>query len=146
MKSVITGLLVFILIYLIVDIFAKQSSFGLFNQEIKNTLLGNVDEFIDPMNKSSFLEFIHMEIFFLMMILLTLSAIFIRLSYKRPSSITLTNIVMISGLLSIITLSLSYFSSEKFINLYILCFFIWHLCALYMSIYSLWKLNFAKNI
>ena len=138
MKPILVGFLSFILIYLISDILVKYSSFGIFPQDIKVTLFGNEEEFIDPITKSSFLEFWHTEIFFMMMILLTLSAIFIRLSKK--SKMTMVNTLMISAIISLISLALSYFLSGSFINIYVVTFFIWHLSAIYMIFYSFWML------
>jgi len=146
MKPILNGLLFFTLLYIVVDIFVKKSSFGLFVVDIKTTLYGNMDEFLDPMTESTFLEFIHTEIFFLMMILLTLSAVFTRLSKKNPFSITIINILMISGLATLLFLGLAYFINAEFIALYVISFFLWHIVALYMTLYSLWTLNFAKSI
>ncbi len=139
MSLILKGFLSFILIFLISDILVKYFSFGITPDVINTTLFGNEEEFIDAITKSSFLEFWHTEIFFIMMILLTLSAIFIRLSNK--SKIVMTNTLMISAIISLITLPLAYFVSSDFVNIYLLTFFIWHLSAIYMIFYSFWKLN-----
>ena len=143
MRLILTGFLVFILIYLISDITVKYSSFGLFSDKINITLFGSEEEYIDPITKASFLEFWHTEIFFIMMILLTLSAVFIRLAKK--SRILVTNTVMISAIISLIALALSYFISPFFVAVYIAAYFLWHITALYMILYSLWKL-YDKSI
>ena len=139
MSLILKGFLLFILLYLISDISVKYYSFGISIDAISTTLFGNEEEFIDPITKSSFLEFWHTEIFFMMMILLTLSAIFIRLANK--SKIAMTNILMISAIISLVSLPMSYFVSSDFIYIYLLTFFIWHLSAIYMILYSFWKLN-----
>ena len=138
MKLILTGFLSFILLYLISDITVKYFSFGILPDAINITLFGSEEEFIDPITKASFLEFWHIEIFFMMMILLTLSAIFIRLANR--SRVVMTNTLMISAITSLITLALSYFASSFFIYIYVLTFFIWHLSAVYMIFYSFWKL------
>lgn len=139
MSLILKGFLGFILIFLISDILVKYFSFGITPDAISTTLFGNEEEFLDPITKSTLLEFWHTEIFFIMMILLTLSAIFIRLANK--SKFIVTNILMISAIFSLISLPSAYFISTDFINIYLLTFFIWHLCAIYMIFYSLWKLN-----
>ncbi len=144
MKPLLNGLLIFITLYLIFDIFVKSHTLGLSVTMVHTTLFGNADEFLDPMNKSVFLEFIHMQIFFLMMLLLTLSAVFIRLLHKKAKVILTVNLVMVFGLLTPLTLFGTYFSSTEFISLYLFCFFIWHSIAFYMSSRALWELNFAK--
>lgn len=137
MRLILSALLVFISLYLISDVLVKHSSFGITSNAVKLTIFGSEAEYIDPISKASFLEFWHTEIFFIMMLLLVLSAVFVRLAKK---SMLILNIVMISSIISIITLALSYFMSPLFINIYIATFFIWHVSALYMSLYSLWRL------
>lgn len=143
MKLILTGFLSFILLYIISDILVKSFSFGISVNTINITLFGNQDEFIDPITKASFLEFWHTEIFFMMMILLTLSAIYIRLSNR--SKIFMTNTLMISAITSLVAIALAYFTSAIFVYLYVITFFIWHLSALYMILYSFWKL-YAKSV
>ena len=142
MKPILSGLIIFTLLYLISDIFVKSSSFGIFEEMIKTTLFGNEAEFLDPITTSAFLEFWHMEIFFIMMILLTLSAVFIRLSGAKGFNIIIVNAVMISALISLVALLLSFFLNAAFVQLYILSFFSWHVCAIYMSLYSLVRLYY----
>ena len=146
MKPILSGLLIFTLLYLVSDIFVKYSSFGIFSDAINLTLFGNEDEFIDPLTTASFLEFWHMEIFFIMMILLTLSAVFIRLSHKSKKQILVTNIAMLSSIISLLALLTTFYTSANFIELYVLCFFVWHLLALYMTLYSFWMLHNDKSI
>ncbi|MEN8303447.1 MAG: hypothetical protein ABFQ64_05210 [Campylobacterota bacterium] len=142
MKPILGILLLFTLLYLVSDIFVKSYSFGLFEKAIKTTLFGNVDEFIDPLTTSSFLEFWHMEIFFIMMILLTLSAVYIRLSGAQKFNILIVNAVMIPALFSLVSLALSFFLYPELVRLYVLSFFTWHTSAIYMSLYSLIKLYY----
>jgi len=144
MKPLLNGLLIFIMLYIVFDLFVKEHTMGLTVQTVSTTLFGNTKEFLDPMDLSVFLEFIHMQIFFLMMLLLTLSAVYLRLLYKKQNSLLIMNLVMLFGLLTPIILAFSYFYAPSFISIYLLCFFGWHTFAFYMSIKSLWELNFAK--
>ena len=143
MSLIMKGFLVFILLYLASNVLVMNSSFGISPEQISTTLFGNEEEYLDPITESTFLEFWHTEIFFIMMILLTLNAIFIRLAKK--SRIIITNILMISAIVSLIALPLSYYYSNLFVYIYVMGFFTWNLTALYTIIYSLWKLN-ARSI
>ncbi len=143
MSLILKGFLVFIFIFLISDILVMQSSFGITQESVNTSLFGNEDEYIDPMDKAAFLEFWHTQIFFIMMILLTLNAIFIRVA--KRSRVIMTNLLMISAILSLISLVFAFYLSSSFVIIYIFTYFIWHIIAIYMIIYSLWKLN-AKNI
>jgi hypothetical protein len=120
-----------------------KESFGISAEALHSTLFGNEEAYIDPINEASFLEFWHTQIFFIMMILLTLSAVFIRVA-KRSRNI-LTNILMISAIASLVSLPLAYYTSKFFINIYVISYFLWHLVAIYMIFYSFWKLN-ARSV
>ncbi|WP_246032248.1 hypothetical protein [Sulfurimonas crateris] len=143
MSLILRGFLLFILLYLISDIFVMKSNFGISPETLNATLFGDEEAYIDPMNEASFLEFWHTQIFFIMMILLTLSSIFIRVAKK--SRAILTNTLMISAILSLISLPLAFYLSSFFVNIYLVTYFLWHLVALYMIVYSFWKLN-ARSV
>ncbi|MGE4397271.1 MAG: hypothetical protein AB7D34_07495 [Sulfurimonas sp.] len=143
MSLILRGFLFFILLYLISDIFVMKSNFGISPETINSTLFGDEEAYIDPMNEASFLEFWHTQIFFIMMILLTLSSIFIRVAKK--SRALLTNTLMISAILSLVSLALAFYLSSFFVNVYLVTYFLWHIAALYMILYSFWKLN-ARSV
>lgn len=145
-KPLLNGLLLFMLIYFIADISVVNATLGLTNEAIKITLYGNIDEFIDPIDTSVFLEYIHGQIFFIMMILLTLCTVYARLCSVKRYSIIVINILMISALLSLITLALSYFYTPSFISIYVFTYFTWHIMAFIMALHSLWNLNFATSL
>ena len=145
-KPMLGGVVLFILLYLIADIFVKHSTLGLSLSSVSLTLFGSEEEFIDPMPRGVFLELIHTEIFMQMMLLLTLSAIFNRLRAKKSATLVLTNITLMSALLSLIALGSVYFLSPALLSAYIALFFLWHLGAAVMSISSLWELYFAKSV
>jgi hypothetical protein len=143
MSLILKGFLIFILLYLISDIFVMNSNFGISAKTINATLFGNEAEYVDPISEASFLEFWHTQIFSIMMILLTLSAVFIRVA--KRSEILVTNTIMISAIASLISLPLAFYISNFFVNIYVATYFIWHIVAVYMIFYSFWKLN-AKSI
>jgi hypothetical protein len=143
MSLILKGFLLFILLYIVSDIFVMKSAFGISEEALHSTLFGSEEAYIDPINEASFLEFWHTQIFFIMMILLTLSAIFIRVA-KRSRNI-LTNALMISALVSLVSLPLAYYLWAIFLHVYIFTYFLWHIIAIYMIFYSFWKLN-ARSV
>ena len=143
MSLILKGFLIFILFYLIADVLVMKSNFGITVESLSTTLFGNEEEYIDPLTEFALLEFWHTQIFFMMMILLTLNAIFIRMA--KTSRVLVTNILMISAIASLIALPLAFYTSTIFVDIYLLTFFTWHIVALYMIIYSFWKLN-AKSV
>lgn len=140
MRPILLGLLSFTLVYLIADIIVKYYNFGVLPSTVNMTLFGSEEEFLDPITKASFLEFWHIEIFFIMMILLSLSAIFIRLCTNNTTNLLILNITLIASITSLLSLALSFFASSSFIYIYIFSFYIWHILALYMSGFSIWNL------
>ena len=144
MRPLLNGLLLFMLLYIIFDIFVKSETMGISTTAITTTLFGNADEFIDPMNASVFLESLHAQIFFLMMIVLTLSAVFIRLLHKKSRVILMINLLLGFALLTPIALLSAYFYSGEFISIYLFSFFSWHFIAFSMIVRSVWELNFVK--
>lgn len=143
MSIILKGFLFFILLYIVSDVFVMKSGFGISTETVNSTLFGNEEAYIDPINEASFLEFWHTQIFFIMMILLTLSAVFIRVAKKSRN--ILTNALMISALASLVSLPLAYYVSGFFVHVYIATYFLWHIMAVYMILYSFWKLN-ARSV
>ena len=143
MRPVLTSVLFFSFIYLISDFFVKHSGFGITPDTIKLTLLGDEQQYLDPMSKNVFLEFWHSEIFFVMFICFIISTVYIRTSSASKVAIIFVNIMLVCAIISLISLPLSFFYSELFIYLYLVSFYLWHLFGLIASILSLKVLNFA---
>jgi len=141
MKPILSGLLIFTLLYLIADIIVKNATIGIFITDITYSLFGNEEEFLDPMLQSTFLEFWHIEIFFIMMILLSLSAVFIRLSTMDIKNLVILNTTLLSAIVSLISIVMSYFVSDSFLIVYVISFFLWHILSFYMALISLWNLH-----
>lgn len=141
MKPILSGLLICTLLYLIADIIVKNATVGIFITDITYSLFGNEEEFLDPMLQSTFLEFWHIEIFFIMMILLSLSAVFIRLSTMNIKNLVILNTTLLSAIVSLISIVMSYFVSDSFLIVYVISFFLWHILSFYMALISLWNLH-----
>ncbi|OIP56115.1 MAG: hypothetical protein AUK54_02760 [Helicobacteraceae bacterium CG2_30_36_10] len=143
MKPILSGFLVFTLLYLLSDIFVKQSTFGIFPHAIETSLFGNEEEFLDGLSQASFLELWHVEIFFIMMIAFTTSTVYIRLSGASKTALLAVNIMLLTALLSLVTLALAYYLSPHFIYIYVSSFFIWHIVAFFCTLISLKRLHYA---
>lgn len=146
MKNILQFLLFFILLYLTANLLVKAFSFGLTLDSVALTLFGSEENFIDPLSQASFLEYIHTEIFFIMMVSFTLSAVYIRVATKKLINAPLVSLLMLSGLSSILTLGLAYFVTSKAIVFYLGSFYLWNFLLAYMTLYGLWRLFFAKSL
>lgn len=140
MRPLLGGLLLFILLFLSADVLLKSDHIGLTPTHLSETLFGNEAEYIEPVTEHFLLELMHSDIFFMMMTLLTLSAVYARLCQNRRVRLININIAMITALLTIIFLPTAYYLSAHFILPYIISFYAWHLMALMMTLASLYYL------
>ena len=140
MRPLLGGLLLFILLFLSADIVLKNDHIGLTPTQLSQTLFGNEEEYIEPVTEHFLLELMHSDIFFIMMTLLTLSAVYARLCQNKKLRLININITMTAALLSIIFLPLSYYLSAYFILPFIISFYTWHFMALMMTLGSLYYL------
>jgi len=140
MRPLLGGLLLFILLFLGADIFLKDDRIGLTPSHLAQTLFGNEEEYIEPASEQFLLELMHSDIFFMMMTLLTLSAVYARLCQKARLRLININLTMVSALLSIVLLPLAYYLSAHFILPWIIAFYLWHILALMMTLASLFYL------
>lgn len=142
-RPLIIGLLFFTLLFLVIDVFVQANSFGVFYQTLFNTLYGNEEEYMDPIEVSVFLEFWHINIFLMMMVLLTLSSIYIRLNTGSKFSTRVVSLTLVTALFSLISIALSFYISDIFLVPYIVAFWFWHAGALFMAIQGIKKVLFA---
>jgi len=140
MRPLLGGLLLFILLFLSADIFLKDDHIGLTPSHLAQTLFGNEEEFIEPASEQFLLELMHSDIFFMMMTLLTLSAVYARLCQNARLRLININLTMVSALLSIVLFPLAYYLSAHFILPWIIAFYLWHILALMMTLASLFYL------
>ena len=140
MRPLLSGLLLFILLFLMADVLLKNKLIGLTPSHLSQTLFGNEAEYVEPATEHFLLELLHGDIFFMMMTLLTLSAIYARLCQNSSLRMVNINAMMISALLTLFFLPLAYYLSAHFVMPYIIAFYSWHILALFMAIASLYYL------
>ena len=145
MRPILGGLLLFILLFLTADVVLKNDHIGLTPTALTQTLFGDEEEYIEPVTEHFLLELIHSDIFFMMMTLLTLSAVYARLCQNKSMRIVNINATMISALLTVLFLPLAYYLSAHFVLPYIITFYSWHILALFMAIASLYYLYIPQK-
>ena len=140
MRPLLGGLLLFMLLFLSADVLLKNEHIGLIPTHLSQTLFGDEEAYIEPATEQFMLELIHSDIFFMMMTLLTLSAVYARLCQNKTIRIVNINATMISALLTVLFLPLAYYLSAWFVLPYIIAFYSWHILALFMAMASLYYL------
>lgn len=141
MNSLLTGLMLFILLFLGFDLLFKSEQIGLSYVTMSTTLFGDEEAFLDPLPFTSLLEIIHADTFFAMMLLLTLGAVYGRVGHAKRVRVILINITMLNALMSITTPLLAYYYSPLFIWFWLFSLLVWHAGAIAMSLISLWRLQ-----
>ena len=146
MRPMINFILAFILLFVIFAPVVQHTTIGLYESKVHTTFFGNEEEFLDPINGDYFLEYLHTQIFLVMMVMVTLSAIFVRVSRNN----SFTKFVLItsnsSALLFLVALTLGYYVAPIVIPLYLLGYYIWFAATMLMVVLSFTRLNFAKKL
>jgi phosphoglycerol transferase MdoB-like AlkP superfamily enzyme len=142
MNTLLSGLLLFALLFLTADLIVKAQHYGLTPDKIMTTLYGNEEVFIDPIPFASLLETVHADIFFAMMTLLTLGAVYGRVGRSKSVRIILINLMMLSALVALAAPLLAYFVSPFWVDIWYVTFITWHVTALLITLIALWRLRY----
>jgi hypothetical protein len=137
LKKLIIFLVLTLLLYLGLDVFLHQQQIGLTLSTATNTILGNEEEFLEPILFDTLLERTHANILSSMISLMLLAVILIRLNPKSKQY--LIHLAFISAILSHGLLLLT--NSSLLIALWIGFFMLWHGFAFIMGIMILWRLR-----
>jgi len=137
LKYLILFLLFGMGLFLIFDVANHAFLIGSNPSEITSTLLGNKEEFIEPILIQTLLQIIHADIFFSLIILILLSLIYLRISEKNS---ILIHVVFISSLLSHISLLTIYWLGINFVLIWLTLFMLWHVLAVTLIAVSVWNL------
>ncbi|MEA1920195.1 MAG: hypothetical protein U9N52_10170 [Campylobacterota bacterium] len=142
MNTLLTGLLLFILLFLSADLLLKAQHYGYTLSQVESTLYGNEELFIDPLPLLSLLQGIHADIFFAMMILLSIGAVYGRVGRSKRLRIILINLTMFSALIALLAPFLALYLHKVWIFFWIFSSLLWHVLAIAISFVSLWRLRF----
>ena len=126
LKKLILFLVFTLLLFLGLDVLLHHQQIGLTLTTATNTIVGNEEEFLDPIFFDNLLEHVHSDILSAMITLMLLTTIRIRI--KPHSKQRLVHLAFMSAILSQIVLLLTS-SFPLLIGLWILLFLVWHLCA-----------------
>jgi len=145
MLPLLNGLLLFSGTFIVADVFLKRDHIGLDRATLSNTLYGNEAEFTEPVTEHFILELLHSDIFFMMMTLLTLSAVYARLSAFKRVAAGVINLAMLSALADVVLMALAYYRGSGYLLPWLGAFWTWHAAALYMVLVSMFYLNVLRR-
>jgi len=135
MRVLLISFSIIMLLFLALDVTNKTLKFGSSITEIKNNIIGNEDEYLEPLSTLSALEMVHTDLFIAIILLLLIGAIFMRIEAKFKT--LLLAITMILSILSFISFLASLYVNEIFVMLSVISFLAWHISAALMLLTSL---------
>jgi hypothetical protein len=127
-----------LMLFLISDLLLHHYQIGLTISQAEETIMGNEENFSDPMLFDTLLEHLHIDILSSMITLMLLAVILIRL--ERETKQYTIHLSFLSAIFSHITFIASFYFSIA-IPLWIGFFLLWHGVAFYMAINSMWRLS-----
>ncbi|GIT98357.1 hypothetical protein [Sulfurovum sp. TSL1] len=131
-----------ILLYLGFDILLHAYVIGSDMQSVTVTLLGDIENFVEPILIDSLLLQVHIDLFMTLFSLLILASIYIRLYSDKVMTKWVVHLLFIMGMLAPAALLLAYFVSPSFIAMWLISFILWHVLAFIVAIIILKKLLF----
>lgn len=134
-----------LLLYVIGDLFSFFHFFGSSIQEVRSTLKGNSDEFIEPLSLLSLLEHLHISLFLAIFALFSTMAILLRMKLGHLHKGLIIFISMTSVLFSFLALLGTYFIADFFVYGFVSLSLLWHLVAAYALIVILIQVGFKKS-
>jgi len=140
LKHLVILLVLTILLYLGIDILLHHQQIGLTLSTATNTILGNEEEFLDPILFDTLLERTHSNILSSLITLMLLASIHIRLTRCTQKRQPIVHLAFTTAILSHIVL-LATQTYPSLITIWIGLFLLWHFFALLLSLIIIWKLR-----
>lgn len=137
LKKLILFLVFTLLLFLGLDVLLHHHQIGLTLATATDTILGNEEEFLDPILFDSLLERVHADILSAMIVLMLLATILIRLSSQSKQR--LVHLSFLTAIFTQVALLLAP-SLPLFIVLWITLFLLWHFIAFVMGLRIIWEL------
>ena len=137
LKKLILFLVFTLLLFLGLDVLLHHHQIGLTLATATDTILGNEEEFLDPILFDSLLERVHADILSAMIVLMLLATILIRLSSQSKQR--LVHLSFLTAIFTQVALLLAH-SLPQFIVLWITLFLLWHFIAFVMGLRIIWEL------
>lgn len=137
LKKLILFLVFTLLLFLGLDVLLHHHQIGLTLATATDTILGNEEEFLDPILFDSLLERVHADILSAMIVLMLLATILIRLSSQSKQR--LVHLSFLTAIFTQVALLVAN-SLPQFIVLWITLFLLWHFIAFVMGLRIIWEL------
>ena len=138
MRNLLISFSTIMLLFLALDVTNKALRFGSTIVDIKNSWLGNENEFIEPLSTISALEMVHLDLFIAILLILLIGSIFMRINTKLKTPFLA--ITMLLSIVSFASFLAALFVSQTFVIISVTSFLAWHISASSMLIVSIFWL------
>lgn len=129
-------------LFLLLDMLLHHYQIGLEFSKAIETIMGNEEEFTDPILFDALLERVHIDIFTSTITLMLLAVIYVRLAPQNRLKSMPIHFSFLTAILSHMALMGGFYGGEVFIIIWTILFVVWHLIALGLSLYIIGKLVF----
>ena len=130
------------MLFLVSDMLLHHYQIGLEISKATETLLGNEEEFTDPILFDALLERVHIDIFTSTITLMLLSIVYVRITPQHKIKSLPIHLLFLTAIFSHMALMGGFYGGEFFIMAWIGLFAIWHIIAIGLSFYMIIKLLF----
>ena len=140
LKWLVVLLTTLLSLFLLSDMLLHHYQIGLEFSKAIETIMGNEDEFVDPILFDALLERVHVDLFTSTITLMLLAVVYVRVAGKNDINALAIHLSFVTAILAPILLILGFYFGEFFIYAWIVLFIVWHVLALGLSFYIINKL------
>ena len=140
LKWLVVFFVAILILFLLSDMLLHHYQIGLEFSRAIETIMGNEEEFTDPILFDSLLERVHIDIFTSTITLMLLALIYVRVAPKNKIKSLPIHLLFLTAILSHIALMGGFYAGEFFIYSWVVLFIIWHIIAIALSFYTLFRL------
>ena len=140
LKWLVVFFVAILILFLLSDMLLHHYQIGLEFSRAIETIMGNEEEFTDPILFDALLERVHIDIFTSTITLMLLALIYVRVAPKNKIKSLPIHLLFLTAILSHIALMGGFYAGEFFIYSWVVLFIIWHIIAIALSFYTLFRL------
>ena len=140
LKWLVVLLVLMLLLFLVSDVLLHHFQIGLESSKAIETILGNEEEFTDPILFDALLERVHIDLFTSTITLMLLAVVYVRVAPQDKLKSLPIHLSFLTAIFSHMALMGGFYAGEIIIQLWIGLFLLWHIIAMFMSFYIIAKL------
>ena len=140
LKWLVVFFVAILILFLLSDMLLHHYQIGLEFSRAIETIMGNEEEFTDPILFDALLERVHIDIFTSTITLMLLALIYVRVAPKNKIKSLPIHLLFLTAILSHIALMGGFYAGEFFIYSWVVLFIIWHIIAIALSFYTIFRL------